>query len=134
MDGANATLGVVQVCMNNAWGSVCNNRFGTNDASVVCRELGFSSTGARSLTDASNRFNHSSGPVFLDHVNCLGSESRILDCAQIIPGLAECTVSEIAGVVCTGRSRHVFYEFHPLCELLCFVFRCEPVSDQQWRV
>ena len=30
--GANATLGVVQVCMNNAWGSVCNGGFGVSDA------------------------------------------------------------------------------------------------------
>ncbi len=104
MGGANATLGAVQVCMNNAWGLVCNNRFGISDASVVCGELGFPTTGATPFRDASSRFNHSSGPVFLDRVDCSGSESSLVDCTQTTPGLAECTASDIAGVGCVGRS------------------------------
>ena len=41
----NSSLGRVEVCYNNAWGSVCNSRFGTNEAIVICRQLGFSDTG-----------------------------------------------------------------------------------------
>ena len=119
MDGANATLGVVQVCMNNVWGSVCNNRFGTNDASVVCRELGFPSTGATPISDASNRFNHSSGQAFLDSVNCDGTENNVMDCQQTTPGLSECTSTEIAGVECVGMLSN--YIYFVVCELLCFI-------------
>ena len=43
--GGNATLGRVEVCINNAWGTVCNSRFGTNEARVICGQLGFSNTG-----------------------------------------------------------------------------------------
>lgn len=43
--GGNNTLGRVEVCINNAWGSVCNSRFGTNEAKVICHQLGFSNTG-----------------------------------------------------------------------------------------
>ena len=32
--------GRVEVCINNAWGSVCNNHFSSEDATVVCRQLG----------------------------------------------------------------------------------------------
>ena len=39
--GANITLGVVEVCINNAWGTVCNTRFGTNEAKVICQQLQF---------------------------------------------------------------------------------------------
>jgi len=43
--GSNSSLGRVEVCINNAWGTVCSTRFGTNDATVICRQLNFSDTG-----------------------------------------------------------------------------------------
>lgn len=41
--GPNSTVGRLEVCINRAWGTVCNRRFGTNEALVVCQQLGFSS-------------------------------------------------------------------------------------------
>lgn len=41
---SNVTMGRVEVCINNAWGTICNNRFGTNEALVTCRQLGYSDT------------------------------------------------------------------------------------------
>jgi len=32
--------GRVEVCYNNAWGTVCNNQFSSEDATVVCHQLG----------------------------------------------------------------------------------------------
>ncbi len=43
--GSNDTLGRVEVCFNNAWGTVCNSRFGTSEARVICGQLGFSNIG-----------------------------------------------------------------------------------------
>ena len=43
--GANNTIGLVEVCINNGWGGVCVDRFGTFDAEVVCNQLGFSPDG-----------------------------------------------------------------------------------------
>ena len=40
--GSNNTEGRVEVCYNEAWGTICDNSFDLNDATVVCGQLGFS--------------------------------------------------------------------------------------------
>ena len=42
VDGDRVGRGRLELCMNGEWGTVCRNRFNRPDATVVCRQLGFS--------------------------------------------------------------------------------------------
>ena len=40
--------GRVEVCINNAWGTVCDTGFSVNDAEVICNQLGHPFSGMHS--------------------------------------------------------------------------------------
>ncbi len=89
--------GRVEICNNNVWGTVCDDSWGTADATVACRQLGFSTSGAVALFTG---FTNGAGQIWLDDVQCRGTETRLIDCPARPLGQHNCGHIEDAGVRC----------------------------------
>ena len=98
LQGGTASRGRVEICNNNVWGTVCDDLWGTADAQVACRQLGFTSTGAQALTLSA--VPDGAGQIWLDNVQCRGTETRLIDCPANALGSHNCAHFEDAGVNC----------------------------------
>ena len=99
-NGTNEKEGRVEIYWNNQWGTVCDDLWDDNDATVICKQLGYSRGSAR----VSTYFGEGSGLILLDNVNCGGRESSIFQCNHNIFGEHDCKHHEDAGVICVGES------------------------------
>lgn len=93
-----ANQGLVSLFYNGQWGTVCDDAWDINDAHVVCRMLGYPS--AIGFTIESYFGATQSGPIWLDEVNCTGTEETLAGCPHDGWGIHNCDHTEDAGVVC----------------------------------
>ncbi|XP_045886833.1 deleted in malignant brain tumors 1 protein-like [Micropterus dolomieu] len=91
--GPTLCSGRVEIYYNNSWGAVCGDSWDINDAKVVCRELDCGRAQSATQSAYSNR-------VWLNEVNCSGSERSLTECQHRGFGSSSCSNRKHAGVVC----------------------------------
>ncbi len=89
------------------WGTICDDYWTTQDASVACRQLGYThaQSGAYGLLES--HFGAGSGPILLDDMLCISTDTSLLDCrvasgqtARDVIGVHNCTAQETVGIRC----------------------------------
>ncbi|XP_071954286.1 scavenger receptor cysteine-rich domain-containing protein DMBT1-like [Antedon mediterranea] len=97
--GPSQNEGRVELYYNGEWGTICDDGWDMQDATVVCRQLGYvKATGAPSY--AAYGPGNAASPILLDQVACSGSESNILDCGNRGLNVHSCSHKEDAGAIC----------------------------------
>uniref|UniRef100_A0A3B4FI03 Soluble scavenger receptor cysteine-rich domain-containing protein SSC5D n=1 Tax=Pundamilia nyererei TaxID=303518 RepID=A0A3B4FI03_9CICH len=91
--------GRVEISYNNSWGTICDDDWDMNDAEVVCRQLG---CGTALNATRSAQFGEGTRQIWLDHVECSGSERSLTECLHRRFGSHNCRHHEDAGVICSA--------------------------------
>lgn len=96
--------GRLEVYHDGSWGTVCDDRFTKPDADVVCRELGFSGGSESVITTGFSRtnggFTPGTGKIWMDGVNCRGSEQKLSQCSFNGWGIHDCRHFEDVAIIC----------------------------------
>ena len=105
VNGRSFNEGRVELKYNGVWGTVCDDGWSSSDAYVVCRQLGFGPGGSYFRRAY---FGQGSGPIWLDNVQCTGSELTLASCSHLGFNVTRsCSHSEDAGVRCYGTQGKV---------------------------
>ena len=88
----------MEIFYNGTWGTICDDNWDIKDAHVVCYELGFSKA-LSAPTKA--QFGAGSGPIWLDNVQCEGTESSLTNCRHNGWNIHFCNHNEDASVICS---------------------------------
>ena len=123
VDGRSPYEGRVEVCINDQWGTVCDNSWSNTDATTVCKQLGYAYTSSKIFAFLSNLyccnnqssfsaakayanayFGQGNGSILMDHVECASTDTTLFGCSsspilQVSPG---CGHDDDAGVGCEG--------------------------------
>ena len=102
--GSSYNEGRVEVYYNGEWGTVCDDGWDDTDAGVICRQLGFGSSGT---AVGSAYFGPGSESIWLNNVTCTGHESTLVSCGHVGFGITSiCNHYEDAGVKCSDESKY----------------------------
>ncbi|XP_062615393.1 uncharacterized protein LOC134277123 [Saccostrea cucullata] len=105
MDGSTPYEGRVEIFNDGVWGTVCDDHWDDKDAAVVCGMLGYSRNNAKGL--CCEVYGKGGPQIWLDNVECLGTEQDIFHCQHIGWGNHNCDNHEDAAVVCSSNDKPI---------------------------
>ena len=101
--GSSHNEGRLEVFYGGMWGTVCNNKFDWRSAKVACNHLGYS--GGDTKRHIQTTFGTGTGRIWLDKVQCSGSEQLLDHCQHRGWGITDCDHNKDIGVQCTGNGK-----------------------------
>ena len=115
VDGTVPYRGRVEICKDRRWRSICSGNWGANDATVVCRQLGYpaevlyrssmygtfriENTGAQASCCGEYGNGPERQPVLREYFNCRGNEKNLSECHRSIG--SGCNHSQDVSVICS---------------------------------
>ncbi|XP_065434815.1 deleted in malignant brain tumors 1 protein-like isoform X3 [Chrysemys picta bellii] len=97
--GEDRCSGRVEVWYRGSWGTVCDDSWDMADANVVCKQLG---CGSAVSAPGEAAFGEGTGPIWVEMLNCRGTEPSLWDCCSKPWGESNCDHKEDAAVNCSG--------------------------------
>ncbi|XP_074806315.1 antigen WC1.1-like [Natator depressus] len=97
--GEDRCSGRVEVWYGGFWGTVCDDSWDMADANVVCKQLG---CGSAVPVPGEAAFGEGKGPIWVETLNCRGTESSLWDCPAKPWGESNCGHKEDVAVNCSG--------------------------------
>ena len=110
----------MEVYYNGEWGTVCDDGWDLNDAQVVCRQLGY---GIALATRSNAYYGEGNGVIWLDELNCTGTEFNIEYCSHNGWGSNECSHGEDAGVECSsGKCIYMYVYIYVYIYIYTYIY------------
>ena len=106
VSGDTGLEGRVEVYYDREWCAVCGNGWNLNDATVVCRELGF---GPAIVGESEELYGQVNKKYWCSDLNCAGTESNFVNCPHSKMGVHDCNCSSDAIVKCTAPNGNVCF-------------------------
>ncbi|NXE85169.1 WC11 protein, partial [Cochlearius cochlearius] len=123
--GESQCSGRVELWHRSSWGTVCDDSWDMQDAQVACRQLG---CGPAESALGRAAFGEGMGPVWLEQVECQGTEPSLQDCWALPGASSACWHKEDAAVRCSGLG----YPSPTPLRGLVLPFMCSCHADPTW--
>uniref|UniRef100_A0A4W3I8H5 SRCR domain-containing protein n=1 Tax=Callorhinchus milii TaxID=7868 RepID=A0A4W3I8H5_CALMI len=97
--GGSRCDGRVEIYHNGTWGRLLDDSWNISDADVICRQL---NCGSAVSVYNSSQYGEGSGPVWINNVQCAGTETHIWNCPYSTVASSSRTSRDV-GVLCSGE-------------------------------